>query len=124
MAAITSRFVQLDPGSYPKSCTLSPDWICLGASRVAPEVLSGVQYSPKADVFSFGVVLWELVTQVRLPHLYPLLRACPSHLHPPRIQVCDKRKRADSKAWGTGTAFARLQQSSEVRLLGLPHARE
>ena len=75
----------------------TPDWICLGASRVAPEVLSGVQYSPKADVFSFGVVLWELVTQV---HLFPPLTACSSRLHPLRIQVCDGHKRADSKASG------------------------
>lgn len=30
---------------------------------MAPEVISGEQYSEQADVFSFGIVLWELATR-------------------------------------------------------------
>jgi serine/threonine protein kinase len=32
---------------------------------MAPEVIQGTDYSLKADVFSFGVVLWEILA--RLP---------------------------------------------------------
>ena len=32
---------------------------------MAPEVLEGSAYNSKADVFSFGVLLWEIVTQQR-----------------------------------------------------------
>ena len=30
---------------------------------MAPEVISGEQYSEQADVFSFGIILWELATR-------------------------------------------------------------
>lgn len=30
---------------------------------MAPEVYEGKHYNEKADVFSFGVVLWEIVTR-------------------------------------------------------------
>jgi serine/threonine protein kinase len=32
-------------------------------NRMAPEVLANKRYTEKADVFSFGVVCWELVTR-------------------------------------------------------------
>ena len=34
-------------------------------SRVAPEILLGGRVSEKSDIYSLGVVIWELVTQVR-----------------------------------------------------------
>ena len=30
---------------------------------MAPEVIHGFKYTEKADVFSFGVILWELATR-------------------------------------------------------------
>lgn len=30
---------------------------------MAPEVIVGQKYTEKADVFSFGVILWELATR-------------------------------------------------------------
>ncbi|KAA8491913.1 putative serine/threonine-protein kinase drkD [Porphyridium purpureum] len=38
------------------------DKIAGTAQTMAPEVMSGDAYTPAADVFSFGVVLWELFT--------------------------------------------------------------
>jgi serine/threonine protein kinase len=33
---------------------------------MAPEVMSGLPYTTKADVFSYGIVLWEIMSQVEL----------------------------------------------------------
>ena len=30
---------------------------------MAPEVINGYKYTQKADVFSFGIILWELATR-------------------------------------------------------------
>jgi serine/threonine protein kinase len=30
---------------------------------MAPEVMSGGEYSEKADVYSFGIIMWELVSR-------------------------------------------------------------
>lgn len=30
---------------------------------MAPEVISGHHYSEKADVFSFGIILWEMASR-------------------------------------------------------------
>jgi serine/threonine protein kinase len=30
----------------------------------APEVYFGEQYTPKADIYSLGIILWELVTRL------------------------------------------------------------
>lgn len=35
-------------------------------NRMAPEVVSSSHYSAQADVFSFGIILWELLTS-RVP---------------------------------------------------------
>lgn len=32
-------------------------------SYMAPEVMGGLDYDNKADVFSFGIILWEIATQ-------------------------------------------------------------
>jgi serine/threonine protein kinase len=41
-------------------CVGTPQWM-------APEVLRGEHYSEKADVYSFGVLIWEMVTG-QVPH--------------------------------------------------------
>ena len=50
-----------------------------------PELLAQSQLTPKADVYSFGIVMWELLSgQVCLSHT-ALLRACSAfspHLEP------------------------------------------
>ena len=30
---------------------------------MAPEVIVGLKYTEKADVFSYGIILWELATR-------------------------------------------------------------
>lgn len=42
--------------AYTLSCIGTPQWM-------APEVIRGEHYSEKCDVYSFGIVLWELFTQ-------------------------------------------------------------
>ena len=32
-------------------------------SRMAPEVISSQDYTEKADVFSFGIILWEIASR-------------------------------------------------------------
>ena len=34
----------------------------LGSRWMAPEVLAGKRYDCAADVYSFGIILWELLT--------------------------------------------------------------
>eukprot|EP00828_Plagiopyla_frontata_P008026 TRINITY_DN1390_c0_g2_i2.p3 TRINITY_DN1390_c0_g2~~TRINITY_DN1390_c0_g2_i2.p3 ORF type:complete len:116 (-),score=20.72 TRINITY_DN1390_c0_g2_i2:169-516(-) len=34
---------------------------------MAPEILRGEQYDEKSDIYSFGMILWELVTE-KIPH--------------------------------------------------------
>lgn len=42
--------------------------VCGTAETCAPEVLCGNRYSEKADCYSFGIVLWEMITR---EELYP-----------------------------------------------------
>jgi len=30
---------------------------------MAPEVINGEDYSEKADVYSYGIILWEIITR-------------------------------------------------------------
>ncbi|KAK7409886.1 hypothetical protein VNO78_00269 [Psophocarpus tetragonolobus] len=66
---------------------------------MAPEVISHQPYDHKADIFSFGIVLWELLTG-KLPyeHLSPLQAAVgviqkglrpkiPNHTHPNLVEL-------------------------------------
>lgn len=39
---------------------------------MAPEILQRTQYSTKVDVFSYGVLLWELYAQLHPYHFIKL----------------------------------------------------
>lgn len=67
---------------------------------MAPEIFAGQKLSEKADVFSYGVVMWEVVTgDVPRMRLYrerrwdprvitTLLHELPVHACPPCAQCC------------------------------------
>lgn len=53
-------------GDFGMSRVLDPNasmTICGTAETCAPEVLARSQYTEKADVYSFGIVLWEMFTR-------------------------------------------------------------
>ena len=51
--------------------------------RMAPEMMVGERCSNKTDIFSFGVVLWEIVTQV--PPVPDCMPASQPHFSHPRL---------------------------------------
>lgn len=53
----------------------SPAWM-------APEVLNGDTYTETADVYSFGVILWELATLQVIEFCNSLASASPDNLGP------------------------------------------
>ena len=60
----------------------SPGFVKGTLSYMAPEILTGKEAGPVSDLFSFGVTLWESLTQERLFHatrddeIYALIRKC------------------------------------------------
>eukprot|EP00775_Hariotina_reticulata_P007729 gene7729-7928_t len=50
-----SRYMNLGDSCVKSSLTINPRW-------QAPEVIADGSYSTSADVYAFGVVLWELLT--------------------------------------------------------------
>jgi len=50
-----SRFFTLDDTEESKSRIGTPHWM-------APEVLKGGKYQHSADIFSFGMILWEIIS--------------------------------------------------------------
>ncbi|XP_076898928.1 serine/threonine-protein kinase STY46-like [Bidens hawaiensis] len=68
---------------------------------MAPEVINHEPYDQKADVFSFGIVLWELVTaKIPYENMTPLQAAlgvrqgrrpdCPTNTHPKILELMEK----------------------------------
>ncbi|XP_015160758.1 serine/threonine-protein kinase STY17-like isoform X2 [Solanum tuberosum] len=69
---------------------------------MAPEVIEHRPYDHKADVFSFGIVLWELLSgEIPYAHLTPLQAAIgvvqqdlrpriPEHAHPKLVELVEK----------------------------------
>ncbi|XP_060195638.1 serine/threonine-protein kinase STY17-like isoform X4 [Lycium barbarum] len=69
---------------------------------MAPEVIEHRPYDHKADVFSFGIVLWELLSgEIPYAHLTPLQAAVgvvqqglrpriPEHAHPKLVELLEK----------------------------------
>ncbi|CAJ1431779.1 unnamed protein product [Effrenium voratum] len=56
-----------DFGHAAVRCHPSPHHRCGTPHWAAPEVLRGEALSPAADIYSFGVMMWEMLTQ-KLPH--------------------------------------------------------
>ena len=71
------------------------------AEWTAPEVLRGLPYHEKADVFSFGVVLHELMTQTAPWNELSTIQVCGAQLYDSQeecTQRCDcKRARTVSR---------------------------
>lgn len=65
------------------------------AAWMAPEVFEGCQYSERCDVFSWGIILWEVVTR-RKPFdelggpAFRIMWAVHTGTRPPLIQGCPK----------------------------------
>ena len=90
-------------------------------SRVAPEILLGGRVSEKSDIYSLGVVMWELVTQVRQT-------GCMAHRSGGQVAQLKADTRAEcrsvryeafSETSGEVSAQARLclcQRSPEIQL--------
>lgn len=63
------------------------------AAWMAPEVFEGIYYSEKCDVYSWGVILWEVLSR-KLPFenmsAYKLMWAVHSGMRPPIFYDCPK----------------------------------
>lgn len=52
--------------------TQVPIILILSIAWLAPEVMKGESYTDKADIFSYGIVLWELLTHAHPYSEYPV----------------------------------------------------
>lgn len=68
---LKSLNIMLDENDMPKICDFgmarmkTGDLMTMGigtAQWMAPEVISGQEYNEKADVYSYGIILWEMLT--------------------------------------------------------------
>ena len=58
---------------------------------MAPEVITGEQYSEKADIFSYGIILWEIAAREK-PYKSTLIRHYGhSGIHPSRSKGTQTR---------------------------------
>lgn len=55
--------VKLDYGCDPIKLTPNFSNVCGTYTHRAPELLKGEDISPKADIFSYGITLWQLITR-------------------------------------------------------------
>lgn len=72
----------------------------------APEILSNETYGRPADVYSFGIILWEMVT-----------RECPFDDRQPieiALSVINKDERPQIPAW-LGRRFSRIIEHCWIR---------
>ncbi len=107
-------------------------------SYMAPEVLSGAEVGPSADVWALGVTIYELVTaekpfrgkdaeqlfaaiqRGRFPHVRSLAPDCPRSLARV-IEKCLARNPANR--FGSAGALAHALEAISARLLGRVHPR-
>lgn len=68
---LSRQALQTEPVPYSGGAPNSPAWS-------APERLKGEHYTEKADVFSFGVVLWELTYLGEPPECSAMVCCCRS----------------------------------------------
>jgi len=84
---------------------------------MAPEVISGEKYSESADVYSFGIVLYELFAECRVyqqsQHLLPpqmMYAIAKGDLVPDLSYVADRRDRGDASVIHEGYSYEAIKQ--------------
>jgi serine/threonine-protein kinase len=60
---ITPKLFDYEIGWHPRTSHLDPDGVVIGTPKyVAPEMIKGIKTDPRSDIYSAGVVLYELLT--------------------------------------------------------------
>uniref|UniRef100_A0A7S3FUM0 Protein kinase domain-containing protein n=1 Tax=Strombidium rassoulzadegani TaxID=1082188 RepID=A0A7S3FUM0_9SPIT len=77
---------------------------------MAPEILRGEKYTEKADVYSFGVILWELITG-QIPHRGRSVQQIVGSVgyHSEKLKIPKKLTRGCGTAVGNGDQEKKLQ---------------
>lgn len=66
MPLLITTVMQVKIGDFGLSRQMAPgrmETYCGTPANMAPEVVRQEEYSEKADVFSFAIILWELITR-------------------------------------------------------------
>ena len=65
---------------------------CGTPAWTAPEVLRGEMYSEKADLYSFGIIMWEVTTPLRLVLVLRMATWLPTCVHSSTLQMLTRKQ--------------------------------